>query len=95
MFFLYMKDDLEKKRQERLERREQLPVVARLVVEIRSDGRHTIARGAAEDASGERVQIEAEGSTPLQLAFSLVRSLANVPAVARSFTKGLLSGRRK
>ena len=90
-----MKDDLEKKRQERLERREQLPVVARLVVEIRSDGRHTIARGAAEDASGERVQIEAEGSTPLQLAFSLVRSLANVPAVARSFTKGLLSGRRK
>ncbi len=90
-----MGDDLEKKRQERLERKEQLPVVARLVVEIRSDGRHTIARGAAEDATGERVQIEAEGSTPLQLAFSLVRSLANVPAVARSFARSLLPARRK
>jgi hypothetical protein len=85
MFFLYMRDELEKK--------EELPVVARLVVEIRSDGRHTIARGAAEDASGERVQIEAHGSTPLQLAFSLFRSLADLPAVARSFTRGFLPGR--
>jgi len=77
-----MRDELEKK--------EELPVVARLVVEIRSDGRHTIARGAAEDASGERVQIEAQGSTPLQLAFALVRSLANVPAIARRVAKGFL-----
>src|SRR3954471_5826684 len=91
----YMAEDLKTKRPTPVEKVEELPVVARLVVEIRSDGRHTIARGAAEDATGERVQIEAEGSTPLQLAFSLVRSLANVPAVARSFTKGLLSGRRK
>ncbi|HYS11373.1 MAG TPA: hypothetical protein VEP66_21735 [Myxococcales bacterium] len=95
MFLLYMSDDLEKKRAERLEKQEQLPVVARLVVEIRSDGRHTIARGAAEDASGERVQVEAQGTTPLQLAFSLVRSLAQVPAVARSFTRSLLPNRRK
>ena len=72
-----------------------LPVVARLVVEIRSDGRHTIARGAAEDASGERVQIEAQGSTPLQLAFALVRSLANVPAIARRVAKGFLPARKQ
>lgn len=90
-----MRDELDKKQRERLEQREQLPVVARLVVEIRSDGRHTIARGAAEDATGERVQIQAQGSTPLQLAFSLMRSLADIPAVARSFAKGLLPGRRK
>jgi hypothetical protein len=82
-----MRDDLEKK--------PELPVVARLVVEIRSDGRHTIARGAAEDASGERVQVHAEGSTPLQLAFSLLRSLADIPTLARGFANGLLNGRRK
>ena len=90
-----MSDELDKKQRDRLEQKEQLPVVARLVVEIRSDGRHTIARGAAEDATGERVQIEAQGSTPLQLAFSLMRSLADIPAVARSFARGLLPGRRK
>jgi hypothetical protein len=95
MLSLYMSDDLEKKRVRPLEKKEQLPVVARLVVEIRSDGRHTIARGAAEDATGERVQVEAQGSTPLQLAFALVRSLAQVPAVARSFTRGFLPSRRK
>jgi len=44
MLSLYMSEELEKK--------PELPVVARLVVEIRSDGRHTIARGAAEDATG-------------------------------------------
>ena len=50
-------DDLEAKREP--------PVVARLVIEIRSDGTRTIARGAAEDvALGERVQIEAHGATP-------------------------------
>ena len=90
-----MSDELDKKQRDRLEQKEQLPVVARLVVEIRSDGRHTIARGAAEDATGERVQIQAQGSTPLQLAFSLMRSLADIPAVARSFARGLLPGRRK
>jgi hypothetical protein len=95
IFFLEMSDELDKKQRDRLEQKEQLPVVARLVVEIRSDGRHTIARGAAEDATGERVQIQAQGSTPLQLAFSLMRSLADIPAVARSFARGLLPGRRK
>jgi len=80
---------------EELENKPQLPVVARLVVEIRSDGRHTIARGMAEDATGERVQVEAEGSTPLQLAFALVRALAQVPSLARGFTRNLLPGKKK
>ena len=67
------------------------PVVARLVIEIRSDGSRTIARGIAEDtARGERVEVNAEGATPLQLVLSLVKSLKDVPALARSFTKGLL-----
>jgi hypothetical protein len=72
------------------------PVVARLVLEIRSDGTHTVARGMAEDvARGERVIVDAEGATPLQLVFSLLRSLADVPALGRSFASGLLGPRRK
>ena len=59
-----------------------LPVVARLVVEIRSDGRRTIARGAAEDAaSGQRVAIEARGDSPMQLAMALARSLVKIPGI--------------
>ena len=60
------------------------PVGARLVVEIRSDGLRTIARGALEDAaSGERVGIDARGSSPAQLAASLARSLLTAPLLAR------------
>ena len=67
------------------------PVVARLVIEIRSDGTRTIARGVAEDvAQGERVEVHAEGATPFQLVLSLVKSLREVPSLARSFAKGLL-----
>jgi hypothetical protein len=62
---------------------EELPVVARLVVEIRSDGTRTVARGAMEDiASGERAQIRAEGGSPMQLAGSLAKSMLSVPALA-------------
>ena len=69
-----------------------LPVVARLVVEIRSDGRRTIARGAAEDsASGQRVAIEARGDSPAQLAVALARSLWKIPGIsARRAVRGLL-----
>lgn len=72
------------------------PVVARFVVEIRSDGTRTIARGALEDAQhGHRVAIEARGDTPLQLALALARSLTQLPRFsARSAVRGLL-GRRK
>jgi hypothetical protein len=74
------------------------PVVARLVVEIRSDGSRTIARGAVEDAQrGERVAIEARGDSPLQLAIALARSLTQLPRLtARSALRGLLGkGRPK
>jgi len=72
------------------------PVVARLVVEIRSDGSRTIARGAFEDGRlGERTSIEVEGATPSQLALSLVKALFQAPAFARSVAQALLTGRTK
>ena len=79
-----------------LERVDEPPVVARLVVEIRSDGSRTIARGAVDDAQrGERVAIEARGDTPLQLALALARALSQLPRMtARSAVRGLLKGRR-
>ena len=72
------------------------PVVARLIVEIRSDGSRTIARGAIEDvASGQRTAIEARGDSPMQLALALARSLRQLPGMAlRSSVRGLL-GRKK
>jgi hypothetical protein len=73
------------------------PVVARLVVEIRSDGSRTIARGALEDvATGQRAMIDAQGTSPIQLAFALVRSLTQLPKLsAKMAIRGLLSGRKK
>ncbi|HEU4729251.1 MAG TPA: hypothetical protein VFT22_15215 [Kofleriaceae bacterium] len=72
------------------------PVVARLIVEIRSDGSRTIARGAMEDiASGQRVAVEARGDSPIQLAIALARSLTQLPRLsARSAIRGLLGKRR-
>ena len=64
---------------------EALPVVARLVIEIRSDGSRTIARGGLEDmASGQRVTVEARGDSPLQLAVALAKSLSTLPAFRRT-----------
>jgi hypothetical protein len=62
------------------------PVVARLVVEIRSDGSRTIARGAIEDVtSSQRTTIEARGDSPIQLAIALARALTQLPRLgARS-----------
>ncbi|HTR53022.1 MAG TPA: hypothetical protein VMJ10_20145 [Kofleriaceae bacterium] len=73
------------------------PVVARLVVEIRSDGTRTIARGALEDVQrGERTAIEARGDSPLQLAIALARTLTQLPRLAaRASVRGLLSRPRK
>ena len=72
------------------------PVVARLVVEIRSDGSRTIARGALEDVvSGQRTMVEAHGDSPIQLAIALARSLTQLPRLsARSAIRGLLGKRR-
>ena len=72
------------------------PVVARLVVEIRSDGSRTIARGALEDvANQQRTTIEARGDSPIQLAIALARALTQLPRLgARSAVRGLLGRRR-
>ena len=87
-----MKEPLEKKPEAPLREAEpEPPVVARLIIEIRSDGSRTIARGMAEDVQqGERVKVEAEGRTPLELILSLVKSLKDIPVLARSFARGLL-----
>lgn len=78
------------------EQPEEPPIVARMVVEIRSDGTRTIARGALEDAaSGERVAIEARGSTPLSLAASLARSMLSAPLLARHAVRAMLEARHK
>jgi hypothetical protein len=61
------------------------------MVEIRSDGSYTIARGAMEDAlSGQKVAVEATGTTPLALALSLAKSLASTPWLARQAFRALL-----
>jgi hypothetical protein len=72
------------------------PVVARLVIEIRSDGSRTIARGAIEDtANGQRTAIEARGDSPLQLALQLAKSITQLPRLtARSAVRGLLGRAR-
>ena len=72
------------------------PVVARLVVEIRSDGTRTIARGAIEDTvTGQRTALEARGDSPLQLALQLAKVLTTLPRLtARSAVRGLLGRAR-
>ena len=72
------------------------PIVARMVIEIRSDGTRTIARGAIEDAlNGERVAVRAEGSTPLALASSLAKSLFSAPMLAKQAVRALIESRLK
>lgn len=72
------------------------PVVARMVVEIRSDGSQTVARGAIEDRlSGERVALRANASTPMALARELTKSLFKVPGLARETVKSMLPKRRR
>jgi len=78
-----------------LEHLDEPPVVARLVIEIRSDGTRTIARGAAEDAIlGEKVAIHVEGTTPLALALSLAKSMMTLPMLAKTTLKAMLPGRK-
>lgn len=73
--------------------RDELPVVARLIVEVRSDGSRTVARGAMEDAaSGTRAAIEASGSTPLELALGLAKSIMAAPWFGRIVARGAIRG---
>jgi hypothetical protein len=72
---------------------EELPVVARLIVEVRSDGKRTVARGAMEDAgTGMKAAIEASGSTPLELALALAKSLLQVPVFTGQAVRKRLRG---
>lgn len=80
---------------ERSEDDESLPVVARLVVEIRSDGRRTIARGAMEDPDGQRVAVEARGESPWSLAKQLAGALWRLPRLPRPSLRAMLPGRRR
>ncbi len=60
------------------------PVVARLVVEIRSDGTRTVARGALEDvAADEQVAVQMEAGSPLGLLRQLSADLFALPAMLR------------
>ena len=71
------------------------PVVARMVIEIRSDGSRTFARGVLEDlASGEHVALRADGSTGLALASALSNSLLKTPLFAKQAVRALLQPRR-
>ncbi len=76
---------------------DELPVVARLVVEIRSDGRRTVARGAIEDvASGAKTAVIARGDSPVRLAVDLARAIARLPRMAaRGAVRGLLGRDRR
>ena len=73
---------------------EDLPVVARLVVEIRSDGSRTLARGALEDVvTGERVSLEANGGSPAQLAASLAGNLLVTPFALGRYAQAVMQKR--
>ncbi|HEX4337536.1 MAG TPA: hypothetical protein VH062_16595 [Polyangiaceae bacterium] len=73
---------------------EEPPVVARLMVEIRSDGSQTIARGALEEmTTGEKVAVEARGTTPAQLAASLAKTIFASPLLAKVAVRAILDGR--
>jgi hypothetical protein len=66
------------------------PVVARLMVEIRSDGSQTIARGALEDIlTGQKVAVRADGTSPAQLARSLASTLVTLPLFAARIARTL------
>jgi hypothetical protein len=68
------------------------PVVARLIVEIRSDGSRTVARGALKDElSGEQVSLVARGNSPLELALQLTRSLVTAPLAAGQLARAMLA----
>lgn len=72
------------------------PVVARLMVEIRSDGTRTIARGAMEErTTGQRVALEAEAGTPQELTALLLKQLMSTPALTGKAVKDALAAKAR
>jgi hypothetical protein len=77
---LSSREALATRRNANLSTHEEPPVVAQLMIEIRSDGSHTIARGALNDLrNNETAQVHAEGRTPSELMLSLAGSLLSLP----------------
>ena len=73
---------------------EELPVVARMVVEIRSDGIKTVARGAFEDfQTGQQVAVETDPLAAAKLAQAFTRSILGSTAglVRLGVSEGLKS----
>ena len=89
MPFRASREAISKKTSDELESEGDLPpVVARMVVEIRSDGTKTIARGALEDlVAGERVALQADAATPAALARELTKALISTPILAGTLAK--------
>ncbi len=76
-----------------LAQEDELPVVARMVVEIRSDGSRTVARGMLEDhVQGEKVAVEAKAPTLPGLATGLARALMRLPGIERRAARALRQG---
>ena len=72
------------------------PVVARLMVEIRSDGSRTIARGALEERTlGQRVALQAEAGTPQELTALLLKQLVSTPALTGKAVKEMLAAKAR
>ncbi len=72
-----------------------MPVVARLMIEVRSDGIRTSARGAFEDLQNdEQTAIELPPMTPLELSAALSATLTKVlaesPGLARYALRSLV-----
>ena len=72
------------------------PVVARCVVEVRSDGTLSIARGVFE-LDNERVSLEGRGSTPQELLSMLARGALTqarerIQSTIRGLEEKLLGG---
>jgi len=83
-------DAIESTRHASLAKPEELPVVTRLMVEVRSDGSRTLARGMLEDhVTGETHTVEARGSSPGSLAISLVTRLVTSPMFERTLQRAL------
>lgn len=75
---------------------EELPIVARLVVEIRSDGSRTMARGAiANEATDERVALEAVADSPVALIGMLARQILRLGTSTLAPHRALGAGTRR
>ena len=87
--------ELEPRKPNPLVNPENLPVVARIMIEIRSDGTRTMARGALDDVLNEQqTAIELPPMTPLELSAALSatisRTLLETPGAARAALRHLV-----